>query len=49
MNCFIREVHDDKLMGHFRVVKTLDVLHEYFYWPKIKRDVQRICDTITCR
>jgi hypothetical protein len=37
-------------MGHFGVVKILDVLHEYFYWPKIKNDVQRICDKgITCR
>jgi hypothetical protein len=37
-------------MGHFGVVKTLDVLHEHFYWPKIKRNVQRICEQcITCR
>jgi len=31
-------------MGHFRVAKTLDVLHKHFYWPKMKRDVQRICE-----
>jgi hypothetical protein len=25
-------------------------LHEHFYWPKMKKDVQRICDKcITCR
>jgi hypothetical protein len=37
-------------MGHFGVAKTLDVLHEHFYWPKMKRDVQRICEQcITCR
>ena len=29
-------------MGHFRAAKTLDVLHEHFYWPKMKRDVQQI-------
>jgi len=31
-------------MGYFGVAKTLDVLHEHFYWPKMKRDVQRICE-----
>jgi hypothetical protein len=30
-------------MGHFGVAKTLDVLHEHLYWPKMKRDVQLIC------
>ena len=46
----VREAHGGGLMGHFGVVKTLDVLHEHFYWPKMKKDVQRICDKcITCR
>jgi len=37
-------------MGHFGIAKTLDVLHEHFYWPNMKRDVQRICDRcITCK
>jgi len=28
----------------------LDVLHEHFYCPKMKKDVQRICNKyITCR
>uniref|UniRef100_A0A2N9J8I8 Reverse transcriptase domain-containing protein n=1 Tax=Fagus sylvatica TaxID=28930 RepID=A0A2N9J8I8_FAGSY len=31
------------LMGHFGVKKTLDILHEHFFWPKMKRDVNRIC------
>jgi hypothetical protein len=35
----ICEAHEDGLMGYFRVSKTLDVLHEYFYWPKMKKDV----------
>ncbi|XP_073260728.1 uncharacterized protein [Populus alba] len=46
----VREAHGGGLMGHFGVAKTLDVLHEHFYWPKMKRDVQRICEQcIACR
>ena len=33
----VREAHEGCLMGHFRVVKTLDALHEHFYWAKMKR------------
>lgn len=29
------------LMGHFGVAKTYDILCEHFYWPKMKRDVER--------
>ena len=37
-------------MGHFGITKTLKVLHEHFYWPNMKRDVQRMYDRcITCR
>jgi len=35
----VHEAHGGGLMGHFGVAKTLDVLHEHFYWPKMKRDV----------
>jgi hypothetical protein len=46
----VREAHGSGLMGHFGVAKTLDVLHEHFYWPKMKRDVPRICEQcIACR
>jgi hypothetical protein len=47
----VREAHGRGLMGHFGVWKTLDVLHEHFFWlPKMKRDVQRLCSRcITCR
>ena len=46
----VREARGGGLIGHFGVVKTLDVLHEHFYWPKMKKDGQRICDKcITCR
>ena len=37
-------------MGHFGITKTLAILHEHFYWPKMKRDVERICDQcLTCK
>jgi len=43
-NCSLRELlvrkaHGVGLMGHFGITKTLDVLHEHFYWPNMKRDV----------
>ena len=47
----VSEAYESELMGHFGVTNTLVVLHEHFYWPKIKKkDTQRICDKcITCR
>jgi hypothetical protein len=46
----VRETYVGGLMGHFEITKTLEILHEHFYWPNMKRDVQRICDKcITCR
>ena len=46
----VHEAHGGGLMGHFGVVKTLDVLRDHFYWLKMKKDVQHICDKfITCR
>ena len=37
-------------MGYFGVIKTLVVLEEHFYWPHMKRDVERICGRCaTCR
>ncbi|XP_073286746.1 uncharacterized protein [Primulina huaijiensis] len=46
----VREAHGGGLMGHFGVAKTLNALHEHFYWPHMRRDVERVCDKcITCR
>jgi translation initiation factor IF-1 len=46
----VREALGGGLMGHFGVKKTLDILHEHFFWPKMKKDVNRICGRcITCR
>ena len=45
----VRESHGGGLMGHFGVTKSLGVLQEHFYWPRMKRDVERICGRcITC-
>jgi len=41
---FIREAHEGGLMGHFGVAKTLDILHEHFFWPHMKHDVHKFCD-----
>ena len=30
----VHEAHGGGLMRHFGVRKTLDVLHEHFFWPK---------------
>jgi hypothetical protein len=46
----VREAHGGGLMGHFGVRKTLDVLHEHFFWPKMKCDVERVCSRcVRCR
>lgn len=39
----VREAHSGGLMGHFGVKKTLEMLGEHFYWPKMKSDVERVC------
>ena len=37
-------------MGHFGIAKTLAILQEHFYWPHMKRDIERICGRyITCK
>ena len=34
-------------MGHFVVKKTEDVLTDHFYWPKLRRDVERYVSRCT--
>jgi len=37
-------------MGHFGVVKTLEVKRDQFHWPHMVRDVERICGRcVTCK
>lgn len=46
----VREAHGGGLMGHFGVQKTLDVLKEHFFWPKMRDDVSKICERcVTCK
>lgn len=40
----VKESHGGGLIGHFGMTKTLDTLNEHFYWPKMRKDVQRVCD-----
>lgn len=46
----VREARSGGLMGHFGIKKTLDILNEHFYWPKMKVDGDRVCSRcITCK
>ena len=42
---FIREAHEGGLMGHFGVAKTWNILHEHFFWPHMKHDMHKFCDS----
>ncbi|XP_060183112.1 uncharacterized protein LOC132613073 [Lycium barbarum] len=39
----IRETHCRGLMGHFGVDKTLGIIEEQLFWPKMRRDVMQFC------
>ena len=46
----VRESHSGGLMGHFGVQKTLDMLSEHFYWPNMRRDMERVyAKCIACK
>ncbi|XP_012472378.1 uncharacterized protein LOC105789551 [Gossypium raimondii] len=38
----VLEAHSGRLMGHFGISKTMSTLQEHFYWPKMKKDDERI-------
>ena len=45
----LQESHSGGLMGHFGREKTLLMLADHFYWPKMRRDVYRfVMRCITC-
>ncbi|OMO57573.1 Integrase, catalytic core [Corchorus capsularis] len=49
--CFVlvRELHEGGLMGHFAVDRTYEILHEHFYWPKMRYDVgKHVSSCIVC-
>ena len=49
-NLLVREAHSGGLIDHFGVKKTLEILHEHFYWPKMKKGVIYIYNRcIACR
>jgi hypothetical protein len=44
---FLQQAHVCGLMGHFGVKKTEDVLAAPFFWPKMRRDVERYVSRCT--
>jgi len=39
----IKEMYEGELIGHFGVDRTLSMLKEKFFWPYMRRDVQKHC------
>ncbi|XP_071928135.1 uncharacterized protein [Coffea arabica] len=45
----VRESHGGGLMGHFGIAKTLMILQEHFFWPRMTSDVERHIERcVTC-
>jgi len=45
----VREAHGGGLAGHFGLAKTLEILKEHFYWPKMLGSVQNVVSKcVTC-
>jgi hypothetical protein len=44
---FLQEAHRGSLIGHFGVKKTEDVLATHFFWPKMRRIVERYMSRCT--
>ena len=46
----VLESHCGGLMGYFGVHKTYDMLNEHFYWPHMRRNVEKVCNAcVACR
>jgi cytochrome c1 len=43
----LQEAHSGGLMGHFGAKKTEQVLVNHFFWPKMRRDVERYIQRCT--
>jgi hypothetical protein len=44
---FLQEAHGGGLMEHFGVKKTEDALAAHFFWPKMRRGVERYVSRCT--
>jgi hypothetical protein len=44
---FLQEAHGGGLMGHFEVKKIKDVLATHFFWPKMRRNMERYVSRCT--
>jgi len=42
LELLIREVHVGSLAGHYGETKTLTILKQHDYWPRMHKDVQEI-------
>jgi hypothetical protein len=46
----LQEAHGGGLMGHFGIYKTHEVLAAHFFWPRMRRDVERlVARSTTCQ
>ena len=46
----LQEAHGDELMGYFGAKKTEEVLATHFFWPRMRRDVERfVARCATCQ
>ena len=46
----VKKAHEGGFMGHFGITKTLSLLGDKFFWPKMKKDVVNYCERcITCK
>lgn len=42
----VKAAHGGGLMGHFGIAKPYNILHEHFFWPKMKRNVKNLWVTV---
>ena len=43
-NEILRENHEAVFAGHFALKKMLSKLSQYYYWPGMRADVQKVCE-----
>ena len=47
---FVKEAHVGGLGRYIGVAKTLNVMQEHFFWPHMRRDVEKACERCaTCK